>query len=109
MVAGIIVTAAADEKVLAHPSATPDTATALMILGGTGLFLAGHAAFKATVWRVIPWTRLLAIGLFCLLGFIASHVSALILGACAGVVLIALAASDHLLARAPGPSTRALS
>lgn len=99
-----MVAAPADEKVLAHPSATPDTATALMILGGSGLFLAGHAAFKATVWRVIPWTRLVAIILFCLLGGLASHVSALVLGACAGVVLIALAASDRLLLRAPAPS-----
>jgi low temperature requirement protein LtrA len=37
MVAGIIVTAAADEKVLAHPAGTPDPAAALMILGGSAL------------------------------------------------------------------------
>ena len=49
MVAGIIVCAAADEKVLADPGATASTASAWMILGGPALFLAGHAAFKLVV------------------------------------------------------------
>ena len=34
------------------PAAT--AASAEMILGGPALFLAGHAAFKFVVWRVIP-------------------------------------------------------
>lgn len=46
MVAGIIVVAAADDKVLAGPSAPAEAATAWMVLGGTALFLAGHALFK---------------------------------------------------------------
>jgi low temperature requirement protein LtrA len=29
---------------------------AALILGGPALFLAGHAAFKFVVWRVVPWT-----------------------------------------------------
>ena len=86
---------AADEKVLAHPLATPDVATAAMILGGSALFLAGHAAFKAVVWQVVPATRLAAIAVLGLLGFLAPHVSAVALGICAGAVLIALAASDR--------------
>jgi low temperature requirement protein LtrA len=45
MVAGIIVAAAADEKVLSEPGATASTSSAWMILGGPALFLAGHAAF----------------------------------------------------------------
>jgi low temperature requirement protein LtrA len=61
MVAGIIVTAAADEKLLANPGATPTTAAAWMILGGPALFLAGHAAFKYVVWAYISWPRLAAI------------------------------------------------
>ncbi len=97
MIAGIIVTAAADEKVLTHPTATPKTPTALMVLGGSALFVAGHAAFKAVVWKVVPATRLLAVLVLTLLGLIAPHVSAIALGGCAGVVLIALAASDRLL------------
>jgi low temperature requirement protein LtrA len=95
MVAGIIVTAAADQKVLTHPSARPDTATTVMILGGSALFLAGHAAFKFVIWKAVPATRLIAIVVLGLLGLLAPYVSAVALGGCAGAVLIALAASDR--------------
>jgi low temperature requirement protein LtrA len=97
MIAGIVVTAAADEQVLAHPSAVPSTAAALMILGGSALYLAGHAAFKAIVWRTLPLTRLTAIVVLGLLGLAATRVSSLALGVLAAVVLIALAASDRLV------------
>lgn len=97
MIAGIIVTAAADEKTLAHPTAAPDSAISLMILGGSALFLAGHAAFKFVVWRAFPKTRVAAILGLGLLGLLAPHVSTVTLGCCAGVILIALAASDRLL------------
>ena len=68
MVAGIIVAAAADEKVLSAPGATPSTASAWMILGGPALFLAGHAAFKFVVWGVVSWPRLAGIAVLALLG-----------------------------------------
>jgi len=45
MVAGIIVTAAADELVLSHPASAAHASIDWMILGGTAL-LAGHAAFS---------------------------------------------------------------
>ena len=61
MVAGIIVSAAADQKVLADPGKTASTAAAWMILGGPALFLAGHAAFKLVVWRFVSWPRLAGI------------------------------------------------
>jgi hypothetical protein len=67
---------------------------ALMVLGGSALFLAGHAAFKAVVWRMLPDSRLAAIVVLGLLGFLAPHVSAFALGGCAGAVLIALVLSD---------------
>ena len=47
MVAGIIVSAAADEKVLADPGAAASTASAWMILGGPALFLAGARRLQA--------------------------------------------------------------
>ena len=53
MVAGIIVVAAGDEEVLSRPGATGVTSTAWLVLGGSALFIAGHAAFKMAVWRVI--------------------------------------------------------
>jgi len=96
MVAGIIVTAAADERVLAHPAATREASTAWFVLGGTAVFLAGHAAFKATVWRTVPWRRLTAIVVLGLLGIVATSISALTLGALTTIVVILLAASDRL-------------
>ena len=96
MVAGIIVCAAADEKVLADPGAVASTASAWMILGGPALFLAGHAAFKLVVWRALSWPRLAGIAALGLLGLAAGAIPALALSACAAAVVIAVAASDRL-------------
>jgi low temperature requirement protein LtrA len=96
MVAGIIVTAAADEKVLADPGQPASAAAAWMILGGPALFLAGHAAFKLVVWRAVSWPRLAGIAGLALLAVAAGAIPALALAACAAVLVIAVAASDRL-------------
>ena len=101
MVAGIIVAAAADQRVFEHPAVTADTPTAWMVLGGGGLFLAGHATFKAIVWREVPWTRLAAVAALALLGLAAPHVSALTLAIAAVAVVVAVAASDRQLVSHP--------
>lgn len=99
MVAGIIVTAAADELVLAHPSHLADTATAALTLGGTALFLAGHAAFKAVVWRTTPWRRLGAIGVLTVMVPVAGQVSALVLAGAVAALVLLVAAWDRLAGR----------
>ncbi|HUB22909.1 MAG TPA: low temperature requirement protein A [Streptosporangiaceae bacterium] len=96
MVAGIIVGAAADEKVLADPAATASTASAWMILGGPALFLAGHAAFKLVVWRDVSWPRVAGIAVLALLGLAATAIPQLGLAACAAGVVTAVAAADRL-------------
>ena len=96
MVAGIIVSAAADEKVLSEPGQPASPAAAWMILGGPALFLAGHAAFKLVVWRAISWPRLAGIAGLALLAPAAGAIPALALAACAAVLVIAVAASDRL-------------
>ncbi len=96
MVAGIIVAAAADAEVLAHPSAVGEAATTWMVLGGAALFLAGHALFIAVVWRVTPWSRIAAIIVLALLGLLAPRVSALALGISAVTVVVGVAATDRL-------------
>ncbi len=98
MVAGIIVVAAADQVTLSNPRAVGDTSTAWLILGGTALFIAGHAAFKIAVWRVVPWSRLAALAVLGLLGAAAPHISALALGTCAAAVVIAVAVLDYSMA-----------
>jgi low temperature requirement protein LtrA len=97
MIAGIIIAAAADERVLEHPGAHAETSTAWMVLGGTALFLAGHAAFKAAVWRVVPWTRLAAIAVLALLLVVAGHLAALTLAIVTVLVAAAVAVADRLM------------
>ncbi|MEU8256796.1 low temperature requirement protein A [Micromonospora inaquosa] len=63
MVAGIIVTAAGDEQVLRQPGAPATTTAALFTLGGPALFLAGHAAYKAVLWRTLPTSRITAVAI----------------------------------------------
>ncbi len=96
MVAGIIVSAAADEKVLSDPAAAASTASAWMILGGPALFLAGHAAFKLVIWRSVPWTRVAGIAVLALLALAARAIPELALAACAAAVVAAVAATDRL-------------
>jgi low temperature requirement protein LtrA len=96
MVAGIIVAAAADQKVLSGPTVTASTASAWLILGGPALFLAGHTAFKLVVWRYVSWPRVAGIVVLALLGLAAKAIPELGLAACAAAVVAAVAASDRL-------------
>ena len=96
MVAGIIVSAAADQKVLSDPGRAASTAAAWMILGGPALFLAGHAAFKLVVWRFVSWPRLAGIAGLALLALAADAIPALALAACAAALVTAVAATDRL-------------
>jgi low temperature requirement protein LtrA len=104
MIAGIIVGAAADELTLADPDAVGHAAVSWMILGGVGLFLAGHAAFKAVIWRRASWPRIGALAVLGLLGLAAPHISALALGACTAAVIIAVAVGDHAWHADAGPA-----
>jgi low temperature requirement protein LtrA len=103
MVAGIIVTAAGDEKILTAPSSHAAAPSAWLILGGPALFLAGHAAFKFVVWRDIPWTRLAGIAVLALLALAVSALPEIGLAACAAAVVAAVAATDRAVTR-PRPS-----
>ncbi|HEX5291733.1 MAG TPA: low temperature requirement protein A [Streptosporangiaceae bacterium] len=97
MVAGIIVIAAADDIVLSHPEERAGLPSALLILGGTALYLAGHAAFKAVVWRTLSVPRLAGVAVAGLLGLLAPHVSVLVLAGCATAVVVGVAVTDYVL------------
>ncbi len=102
MVAGIIVVAAGDKVALDNPAAVGQAPVAWMLLGGTALFLAGHAAFRTALWGRVPWAKLGGLVLTALLGLVAPHVSALVLSACAAAVLLAVAATDSVSPAAAG-------
>jgi low temperature requirement protein LtrA len=96
IVGGIIVTAAADEKVLEHPSAHGETPTAWLVLGGAALFLGGHAVFKAVVWRLVSWPRVVAVAVLLALGVLVPHTAALTLAICAVAAVVAVAITDRI-------------
>jgi low temperature requirement protein LtrA len=96
MVAGIVVSAAADQQVLSDPGRAASTPAAWMILGGPALFLAGHAAFKLVVWGYVAWPRLAGIAMLALLALAARAIPALALAACAAALVTAVAATDRL-------------
>ena len=92
LVAGIIVTAAADEFVLAHPSGHGDLKTTVCLLGGAGLYLLGNFLFKFAISGLAPISHLLGIVVLGLLSLAAPHLEPWVLSAAVTVVLIALAA-----------------
>jgi low temperature requirement protein LtrA len=112
MVAGIIVTAAADgaTAVAAGRSSGAGTAAAGLVTGwvaglilvGPALFLAGHAAFKAVIWRKVSWQRVGAVLGLGLLGLAAPFVGAVTLSACAAGVVVAVAVADQVWAPPSG-------
>jgi low temperature requirement protein LtrA len=70
-------------------------ASGWLILGGPGLFLAGHAAFKKVMWGIIPWTRLAGIAVLALLALAVPVLPEIALAACAAVTVAAVAATDR--------------
>ncbi len=94
MVAGIIAVAAGDRLLLAQPTRPAGVATASILLGGTAIFLAGHALFKLAIWHHVSRSHIAAIILLLLLIPIAVFLPGLAVAALAivglGVVVAAL-------------------
>jgi low temperature requirement protein LtrA len=64
------------------------------VLGGSALYVGGHAAFKAYLWRVRPWSRIVAVLILIALLPVGPHIAPLALAACALVVLTGICVSD---------------
>lgn len=97
LVAGIIVSAVADEWALAHPRGDTDVKTALALLGGPGLFLLGSLLFKLSIWRRWAVSRLVGLGLLGALAVVALKVDALTLSWLATGVLLVVAVWETVL------------
>lgn len=91
IVAGVIVSAVADELVLAHPLGHADGKATLAILGGAGLYLFGVMVFKWAVAGHFPTSHLVALVVLALLGLPAQAMEPLWVSAAATVVLVSLA------------------
>jgi low temperature requirement protein LtrA len=93
MVAGIIAVAAGDRLLLARPTQPAGVATASILLGGTAIFLAGHALFKLAIWRHVSRSHVAAIILLLLLIPIAVFLPGLAVAALAIVGLSVVVAA----------------
>ena len=96
MVAGIIAVAAADELTVAHPGEPGTLASITLTLGGTGLFLAGHALFKWAVLGVLSWSHVVAIGALIALVPVGLVIPTLALSGAAGLIVVGVALWDTL-------------
>lgn len=91
IVAGIIVSAVADELVLAHPDGHADLKIALIMLGGPALYLLGTALFKRLTAPNLPLSHLVGLGLLALLAGTMSFATPLHLAAGTTAVMIVVA------------------
>ena len=110
MVAGIFVGAVGAELVIAHPSGRTAPASAIVILGGSALYLAGRAGFEYAVFDRVSWDRPTGVLVLAAITPVALHVPPLLAITAGAVVLVAVAAADAARARkhpAELPSARA--
>jgi low temperature requirement protein LtrA len=91
MIAGIIAVAASDDLVLAHPGERGTLASVALILGGTALFLAGHALFEWSVFGRPPYSHMIAIAVLAVLVPVGFQIPALALSSAAALIVVGLA------------------
>lgn len=91
IVAGIIVSAVADELALAHPDGHTELTAAVIILGGPALYLLGTALFKRLTAPHFPLSHIVGLGLLALLAFATGIATPLHLAASTTIVMIVVA------------------
>ncbi len=107
IIAGIIVVAAADELVLAHPGDPGTPASVALTLGGTALFLGGHAFFKWAVLGAVSYVRVVAVVALAALVPVGFVIPALALAVAVALIIVGVAAWDSLTHPSPARSSTA--
>jgi low temperature requirement protein LtrA len=104
IIAGIIVAAVGDEFSLVHPLDHPHRGTALALLGGPALFLAGTALFKRSIVGQWPISHIAGVLLLLLLIPISQVMPLIVIAALQVVVLILVAAVENADFQRKGPA-----
>jgi low temperature requirement protein LtrA len=91
IVAGIIVSAAADELVIAHPDGHTGWGTAAAVIGGPMLYLLGSGFFKRLTARWFPLSHLVGLGVCALTVPAAPHLTPVVLSVITTAILIVVA------------------
>jgi low temperature requirement protein LtrA len=99
IVAGIIVSAVADELVLKHPSGHSDLKTVLSAIGGPVLFLFGTVLFKYSFRGFLQLSHGVGIIALCVLAWFASDLSPLALSILTATIMIVVAAWETISLR----------
>ncbi len=97
MVAGVIVTAVAEEQVIAEPTGPGSAAVTATVLGGPALFLFGHLLFKHAVFGNLSWSRLIALVALAALVPVGAIVAPLALAAVTAAVVVGVVITDLIL------------
>ncbi|MBV9562901.1 MAG: low temperature requirement protein A [Bradyrhizobium sp.] len=101
IVAGIILSAVADEVVLKHPLGHADPKVALTAIGGPVLFLVGTILFKHVIRGFLQLSHGIGIIAFAVLSYVSLALSPLMLSAVTTAILIVVAVWESLSLRAP--------
>ena len=90
LVAGIVVSAVGDEFTLANPVGAVDAKTAIAVLGGSAIYLAGNLLFKWAIVGRISYSHLISIAALGAVAFATDVITPLILMAAVSLVLVVL-------------------
>ena len=106
IVAGIILSAVADELVLTHPAEHSDLKTVLSAIGGPMLFLVGTILFKHTFRGFLQLSHGVGIVALAILAWFASSLSPLMLSLLTSAIMIVVAVWESISLRSGGAEPR---
>jgi low temperature requirement protein LtrA len=99
LVAGVIAIAAGDDLVIEHPDQKIGIATALLLIAGPAIYLAGNALYKLVVYRRVPLSHLVGFALLAILAPFAFATDLLMVDGLTTVILIVVAAWESISRR----------
>jgi low temperature requirement protein LtrA len=106
IVAGIILSAVADELVLTHPADHSDLKTVLSAIGGPLLFLIGTILFKHTIRGRLQLSHGVGIIMLAMLAWFASGLSPLMLSIVTSAIMIVVAVWESISLKSGAPEPR---
>jgi low temperature requirement protein LtrA len=106
IVAGIILSAVADELVLTHPADHSDLKTVLSAICGPLLFLIGTILFKHTIRGWLQLSHGVGIVMLAILAWFASGLSPLMLSIATSVIMIVVAVWESVSLKSGAPEPR---
>ena len=106
IVAGIILSAVADELVLTHPNGHSDIRTVVSAIGGPLLFLLGTILFKHTIRGFLQLSHGVGITAFAILAWFAGGLSPLLLSGLTTAIMIVVAVWESLSLRSGAAETQ---